>query len=136
MDVEAARRFVAANHHAILSTRRRDGTPQMSPVVVAVDPQGRLAISSRETAVKVRNLRHDPAYDLVVFTNNFFGPWLALRGSVEVIALPGALPRLVQYYRDISGEHPSWGEYEAAMVAEQRVLLQLEITEVGPKVSG
>jgi PPOX class probable F420-dependent enzyme len=136
MDDEAARQFVSQNHHAILATRRRDGSPQMSPLSVAVDPQGLLTVSSRETAVKVRNLRRDPHYDLVVFTNNFWGPWISIRGTVEVVSLPDALPELVQYYRDVSGEHPDWDEYRAAMVQEQRVLLRLSIDEVGPKVSG
>jgi PPOX class probable F420-dependent enzyme len=136
MDAEAARHFVSENHHAILATRRRDGSPQMSPVAVAVDPQGQLTVSSRETAVKIRNLRRNPQYDLVVFTDNFFGPWISIRGEVEVVSLPEALPLLVQYYRDVSGEHPDWDEYRAAMVAENRVLLRLSIDEVGPKVSG
>ncbi|HVB52604.1 MAG TPA: PPOX class F420-dependent oxidoreductase [Candidatus Acidoferrales bacterium] len=136
MDVGAAREFVSQHHHAILATRRRDGSPQMSPIAVAVDPHGQLTVSSRETAVKVRNLKRNPNYDLVVFTNNFFGPWISLRGTVEVVSLPEALPGLIQYYRDVSGEHPDWDEYRAAMVKEQRVLLRLTIDEVGPKVSG
>ena len=136
MDAVAARAFVAQHHHAILATRRRDGSPQLSPVVAAVDPEGQVVISSRETAVKVRNLRRRPEYDLVVFSDRFFGPWLALRGRVELVSLPDALPGLVQYYRDVAGEHPNWEEYRTAMVAERRVLLRLSIEEVGPKVSG
>ncbi|MGH7642751.1 MAG: TIGR03618 family F420-dependent PPOX class oxidoreductase [Candidatus Dormibacteria bacterium] len=136
MDAAAAREYVTQHHHAILATRRRDGTPQLSPIAVAVDPQGRLTVSSRETAVKVRNLRRNPAYDLVVFTNNFFGPWISIRGQVEVTSLPEALPGLIQYYRDLSGEHPDWDEYRAAMAQERRVLLHLAIEAVGPKMSG
>jgi PPOX class probable F420-dependent enzyme len=136
MDAAAARAFVDANHHAVLSTRRRDGTPQLSPVVVAADPTGLLAISTREPAMKVRNLRRDPAYDLVVISDRFFGPWVAIRGTATVVALPEAMPLLVEYYRRVSGEHPDWDEYQAAMLAEQRVLVQLTIDEVGPQVSG
>ncbi|MGA7173105.1 MAG: PPOX class F420-dependent oxidoreductase [Candidatus Dormiibacterota bacterium] len=136
MDAEAARQFVSRNHRAILATRRRDGSPQMSPVAVTVDPQGELTVSSRETALKIRNLRRNPQYDLVVFTDNFFGPWISIRGKVEVVSLPEALPLLVQYYRDVSGEHPDWDEYRAAMVTEKRVLLRLSVEEVGPQVSG
>ena len=127
MDAAAARDFVAQHHQAVLATRRRDGSPQMSPIAVAVNPQGELTVSSRETAIKVRNLRRDPRYDLVVFS---------IRGTVEVVSLPEALPGLVQYFRDVSGEHSDWDEYRAAMVLEQRVLLQLSIEDVGPKVSG
>jgi hypothetical protein len=103
---------------------------------VGSDVQGNLVVSSRETAVKVRNLMRDSRYDLAVFTNNFFGPWIAIRGEAEVIHLPEALPGLEQYYRSVSGEHPDWEEYRAAMAQERRVLLLLSIAEVGPTVSG
>lgn len=119
-----------------MATRRRDGSPQLSPIVVGSDAQGDLVVSSREAAVKVRNLMRDPQFDLAVFTNNFFGPWISIRGQAEVIHLPDALPGLEQYYRSVSGEHPDWAEYRAAMAQERRVLLILSISDVGPKVSG
>jgi hypothetical protein len=43
---------------------------------------------------------------------------------------------LISYYRDISGEHPDWDDYRAAMEREQRVLLRITVTKAGPKVSG
>jgi len=119
-----------------MATRRRDGGPQLSPIVVGSDAQGNLVVSSRETAVKVRNLMRDPKYDLAVFTNNFFGPWISIRGEAKVIHLPEALPGLEQYYRSVSGEHPDWDEYRSAMAKERRVLVILSIADVGPKVSG
>ncbi|MGA8427512.1 MAG: PPOX class F420-dependent oxidoreductase [Candidatus Dormiibacterota bacterium] len=136
MDPEKAKEFVSQHHHAVMATRRRDGSPQLSPIVVGSDAQGNLAVSSRETAVKTRNLTRDPRYDLVVFTNNFFGPWVSIRGQARVVHLPEALPALEQYYRGVSGEHPNWDEYRAAMVQERRVLLVLSIEDVGPKASG
>ncbi len=60
MDHDAARQFVKDNHQAVLVTYRRDGNLQTSPIAVGVDDEGRLIISSRETAYKVRNLRRDP----------------------------------------------------------------------------
>ena len=57
MDSEEARRFVRENHRAVLATKRADGRPQMSPVVAAVDSAGKVVISTRETAIKTRNLR-------------------------------------------------------------------------------
>lgn len=136
MDPNGAKEFVSQNHHAVMATRRRDGSPQLSPIVVGSDAQGDLVVSSREAAVKVRNLMRDPQFDLAVFTNNFFGPWISIRGQAEVIHLPDALPGLEQYYRSVSGEHPDWAEYRAAMAQERRVLLVLSISDVGPKVSG
>jgi hypothetical protein len=43
---------------------------------------------------------------------------------------------LVDYYRRISGEHPDWDDYRAAMVRDQRVLLRISVTKAGPSVSG
>jgi hypothetical protein len=43
---------------------------------------------------------------------------------------------LVDYYRRISGEHPDWDDYRAAMEREKRVLLRITITRAGPDISG
>ncbi|MDT7547728.1 MAG: hypothetical protein QOE84_122, partial [Actinomycetota bacterium] len=40
MDLDAAREFVRGHSHTVLSTMRKDGTPQLSPVAVAVDDAG------------------------------------------------------------------------------------------------
>ena len=60
MDLDEARAVIAEQHHAVLATLRRDGTPQMSPVAAAVDAAGRVIISTRQASYKVRNLRRDP----------------------------------------------------------------------------
>ncbi|MGH7665922.1 MAG: PPOX class F420-dependent oxidoreductase [Candidatus Dormibacteria bacterium] len=136
MDPQAVREFAAQHHQAVLATPRRDGSPQLSPVTVGVDPEGRLIVSTRETAVKLRNLRRDHHYTIAIFTNNFFGPWVSARGHAEIVSLPEALPLLVDYYRGVSGEHPDWDDYRRAMVEERRVLLRLNIEDAGPNTSG
>ena len=60
MDLDEARAVIAEQHHAVLATLRSDGTPQMSPVVAAVDAAGRVVISTRQASYKVRNLRRNP----------------------------------------------------------------------------
>ncbi|WP_052669065.1 PPOX class F420-dependent oxidoreductase [Nitriliruptor alkaliphilus] len=136
MDLAAATDFLRAHHRAVLHTYRSDGTPQLSPVTVGVDDEGRAIISSRETAVKVRNLARDPRASLCVFTDAFFGEWIRLDGTTEIVHLPEAMDLLVDYYRRISGEHPDWDEYRQVMEDERRVLLRITPTEVGPDVSG
>ncbi|MET0421564.1 MAG: TIGR03618 family F420-dependent PPOX class oxidoreductase, partial [Acidimicrobiia bacterium] len=76
MDAEAARDFVREHHHAVLATRRADGSPQMSPVACAIDDDGMVVISTRETAIKAKNLRRDPAASLCVLSDGFFGSWI------------------------------------------------------------
>jgi PPOX class probable F420-dependent enzyme len=136
MNVEEARSFVRENHHAVLSTRRTDGRPQLSPVAAAVDDAGRVIISTRETAIKVANLRRDPTVSLCVLADGFYGPWAQIDGRAELISLPDALEPLVDYYRSVSGEHPDWDDYRAAMQRERRLLVRITIERAGPNRSG
>ncbi len=136
MDTKEALEFLRDHHRGVLATYRRDGRVQMSPVVAAVDPHSLVVISTREPAIKTRNLRRDHRAGLVIFTDQFFGPWVVLWGEAEVVSLPAAMPLLEDYYRSVSGEHPNWEEYRAAMVAERRVLVRLAVTESGPRRSG
>jgi PPOX class probable F420-dependent enzyme len=136
VDTGRAAGFLRAHHRAVLATTRSDGRPQLSPVTCAADDEGRVMISTRETALKTRNLRRRPYASLCVFTDNFFGEWVQVEGDVEIISLPGAMDLLVDYYRRVSGEHPDWDDYRAAMVRDQRVIVRVTITRAGPDVSG
>jgi PPOX class probable F420-dependent enzyme len=136
MDIGRAADFLRAHHRAVLATSRSDGMPQLSPVTCAVDDEGRVLVSTRETAVKTKNLRHRPRASLCVFTDTFFGEWVQVEGNAEVISLPGAMDLLVDYYRRVSGEHPDWDDYRAAMIRDRRVIVRITITRAGPDVSG
>jgi PPOX class probable F420-dependent enzyme len=137
MDIDQARDFIRENHRAVLATRRSDARPQLSPVTVAVDDAGRILVSSRETAYKVKNLRRDPYAAVCALNDQFFGPWCQVEGPVEIVPLPEAMELLVDYYRRVRGEeHPDWDEYRAAMESEQRVMLRMTIERAGPTVSG
>jgi PPOX class probable F420-dependent enzyme len=133
---EQARAFVRAHHNGVLSTFRRDGRPQLSPVLVGVDDAGRVEISTRETAMKLKNLRRDPRIAVCVLSPGFYGDWCQLEGTAEIVERPAALDLLVAYYRRLSGEHPDWDEYRAAMERERRVLVRFEIERAGPTVAG
>jgi PPOX class probable F420-dependent enzyme len=136
MDAEQAREFVRKNHRAVLATFRRDGTPQLSPVVADVDPDGMVVISSRETAMKTKNLRRDPRATLCVMNDEFYGPWVLVEGQAAVVSLPEAMEGLVDYYRRVAGEHPDWDDYRAAMERDRRVLIRVHVDRAGPDRSG
>jgi PPOX class probable F420-dependent enzyme len=135
MTLDDARGFIADNHNAVMVTRRRDGRIQTSPITVGLDDDG-IVISSRETAYKVRNIRRDPHVTLCVFTADFYGRWIQVEGTAEIVSLPEAMEGLVDYYRRISGEHPDWDDYRRAMEDQKRVLLRVSIDKVGPTKSG
>jgi PPOX class probable F420-dependent enzyme len=136
MGPDDARVFVAGNHRAVLITRRSAGGLQTSPVLVGVDGEGKLVVSTREDAYKTRNLRRDPTAVLCVLSDGFFGDWLRIEGTAQVVSLPEAMDGLVDYYRGISGEHPDWDEYRRAMEQQRRVLLRISIDAVGPTRAG
>ncbi len=136
MDLNGARAHVANNHRAVLATLRADGAPQMSPVTVSVDAAGFIVISSRQTAYKVRNLRRNPQAVVCVFPDTFFGRWVQIEGRATIVDLPEAMEPLVEYYRSVSGEHPDWDDYRAAMERDRRVLIRIEPTRAGPDREG
>lgn len=136
VDIEGAQEFIRQNHRGVLVTRRANGSVQASPVLASVDGEGAITISTRETARKVHNLRRDPRASYCGFTDRFYGDWLQVDGTAEVLSLPAALEPLVDYYRTIRGEHEDWDGYRAAMEEERRVLVRITIERVGPQRSG
>ncbi len=136
MELGAARDFIRQHHQAVLATRRRDGGLQLSPVLCTVDADGHAVVSTRETAMKVKNLRRDPAASLCVLGDGFFGDWIQVEGRAEIVSLPDAMEGLVEYSRSATGEHPDWDEYRAAMERERRVLVRIALVSAGPDRSG
>jgi PPOX class probable F420-dependent enzyme len=136
MDVAEAVEFVRTHHHAVLATRRRDGRPQLSPVAVAADDNGRLLISTRAPAMKTANIRREAAVSLCIFSDGFFGDWVQVDGQAEIVPLPAAMELLEFAYRQIAGDHPDWDEFRPAMQAQRRVALRVTPTSAGPQKSG
>jgi PPOX class probable F420-dependent enzyme len=136
MELDAAREFIRGHHRAVMATVRSDGSPQMSPIVCNVDPDGYVLMSTREPALKVKNLRRDPNVSLCVFDDAFFGKWVQVDGTATIVSLPEAMEVLVDYYRSLSGEHDDWDEYRASMEREQRCIVKIELTRAGPDRSG
>jgi PPOX class probable F420-dependent enzyme len=136
VDRAALVEFLSTRHRAILLTTKADGGPQLSPVTCGVDAEGRVVISTYPQRAKVANARRDPAVSLCVLSDDWDGPWVQVDGRAEVLDLPDALEPLVEYYRSISGEHPDWGEYRAAMARQGKSLLRVTITGWGPVATG
>jgi PPOX class probable F420-dependent enzyme len=136
MDIAKAVEFVKQHPRAILSTHRRDGSPQMSPILAAVDDDGRLLVSSRETAYKTKNVRREPRVSMCHINDGFFGEWIQTSGTGEIVPLPDAMELLVDYYRRLSGEHSDWDDYRAAMERDRRLVIRVTIDRAGPDRAG
>jgi len=128
--------FVRPRHHAILVTTRRDGRPQLSPVSCGVDPAGRIVISTYPQRAKTANARRTPEVSVCVLSDNWDDAWVQLDGIAEVLDLPEAAEPFVDYFRSISGEHPDWEEYTAAMTRQGKSLLRITPTRWGPVATG
>jgi len=136
VDLPALLEFVRPLHRAVLLTTRSDGTPQLSPVSCGVDPQGRIVISTYPDRAKAVNIRRTGTASVMVMSEDFNGPWVQVDGAAEVLDLPEALEPLVDYFRSISGEHPDWDEYRAAMVRQDKSLVRITPVRWGPIATG
>jgi PPOX class probable F420-dependent enzyme len=136
VDREALLAFVRPRHQAILITSRADGGPQASPVTIGVDPRGRIVVSTYPERAKTANARRSPGVSVVVLSDDFGGAWVQVDGTAEVLDLPEALEPLVEYFRCISGEHPDWDEYRAAMVRQGKSLIRVTGTRWSPIATG
>jgi PPOX class probable F420-dependent enzyme len=108
----------------------------MSPVACGVDAEGRLVVSTYPERAKAHNARRRPAVSACVLSDDWDGPYVQVSGRAEVLDLPDALEPLVEYYRCISGEHPDWDDYRAAMVRQGKCLIRVEIDDWGPIATG
>ena len=128
--------FVRPRHHGVLLTLRRDGRPQSSLVTMGVSPDDHIVVSTYPERAKVHNLRRDGRASMVVMSDDFGGEWVHVDGDATVVDLPDALDGLVDYFRVISGEHPDWDEYRAAMEQQGKCLIRLSIERWGPIAKG
>lgn len=128
--------FIRPRHRAILATVRRDGSTQMSPNTMGVDDSGRLVISTYPHRAKVHNIRRNPQVSVCVLSDDFGDEWVQVSGTAEIIDLPEAVEPLVEYFRNIAGEHPDWDEYREAMVKQGKCLIRISIEKWGPVARG
>src|SRR5690606_18320520 len=119
--------------HGVLTTLKRDGTPQVSILGFAYDDEDRLIrISVTDARAKTRNLRRDPRASLLVIPPAMRG-YVVLEGTAELTPVArqpddATVDELVDLYRTIAGEHPDWAEFRQAMVDERRLVLRIAVS--------
>ena len=136
VDLDGLVAFLRPRHHAVLLTTRTDGTAQASPVTSGVDTGGRIVISTYPQRAKTANVRRAGRASVIVLSDDFNGPWVQVDGDAEVLDVPAAVEPLVEYFRCISGEHPDWDEYRAAMVTQNKSLIRITPRRWGPVATG
>ncbi|MFJ2721484.1 PPOX class F420-dependent oxidoreductase [Streptomyces sp. NPDC087437] len=128
--------FVRPRHRALLLTRRADGSPQASPLTCGVDDSGRIVVSTYPERAKTRNAKKDARVGVVVLSDEWNGPWVQIDGTAEVLDAPDSVEPLVEYYRNIAGEHPDWDEYREAMVRQGKSIIRITPRRWGPVATG
>ncbi|MFF4959765.1 PPOX class F420-dependent oxidoreductase [Streptomyces sp. NPDC001222] len=124
--------LLSEGHGGVLVTLKRDGRPQLSNVSHAYDPEEHIIrVSLTDDRAKTRNLRRDPRASYHVTSPDRWAYTVA-EGTAELspVALDPYDPtveELVRLYRDITGEHPDWDDYRAAMVRDRRLVLRLRV---------
>ncbi|MFG2498240.1 PPOX class F420-dependent oxidoreductase [Streptomyces sp. NPDC048441] len=128
--------FVRPRHRAILLTARADSTPQGSPLTCGVDDSGRIVVSTYPERAKTRNAKRNPQVSIIVLSDEWNGPWVQIDGAAEVVDSPESVEPLVEYFRNISGEHPDWDEYREAMLKQGKSIIRITPERWGPVATG
>ncbi|MYU00975.1 MULTISPECIES: PPOX class F420-dependent oxidoreductase [unclassified Streptomyces] len=136
VDLDELLAFVRPRHRAVLLTTRADGRPQGSPLTCGVDDAGRLVMSTYPERAKTRNAKRDERVSVIVLSDAWDGPWVQIDGTAEVLDAPDSVEPLVEYFRNISGEHPDWDEYRAAMVKQGKSIIRVTPERWGPVATG
>ena len=132
MDLTAAVGFARDHRRGVLITLKRDGRPQLSNIMYSLGDDDLVRVSITADRAKYRNLQRDPRGSLHVTQDDFWA-YVVLEGDVELSEVASApddatVDELVELYRSLSGEHPDWDEYRAAMVRDRRVVARLRPT--------
>ena len=132
MELSDAIAFARTTRQSVLTTIRRNGRPQLSNVLHAVDDDGLIRISVTADRAKYKNLAREPWAALHVTREDFFA-YAVIEADVElsdVAARPAdaAVDELVDLYRALMGEHEDWDAYRTAMVTERRAVERLRPT--------
>src|SRR4051794_13550121 len=80
--------FLRPRHHCVLSTTRRDGRPQLSPVTCGVDGDGRIVIATYPQRAKAANVRANPLVSVCIQSDDWNGKYVQVDGEAEVLDLP------------------------------------------------
>lgn len=127
--------LIAAGKQGVLATLKRDGRPQLSTVTHYFDRDARqLRVSITDTRAKTKNMRRDSRVSYHVASSNGWS-YAVVEGRAVLSPVASspedeAVEALVALYRKVAGEHPDWAEYRAAMVADRRLVLTIEIERV------
>ncbi|MFF3161959.1 MULTISPECIES: PPOX class F420-dependent oxidoreductase [unclassified Streptomyces] len=132
---DALLKLLGESNGGVLVTLKKDGRPQLSNVTHVYSPDERIIrVSLTDDRAKTRNLRRDPRASYHVTTADRWA-YAVAEGTADLSPVARdphdeTVEELVRLYRDVSGEHPDWDDYRAAMVRDRRLVLRLPVERV------
>lgn len=134
MDTAALRSLVDSKHQGVLVTLKTDGRPQLSNIAYTVGDDDVIRISVTDGRAKTANLRRDARASLHVTRDDFYA-YAVVEGMATLLPVAtdphdATADALVEYYRQVAGEHDDWEEYRQAMVDDGRLIIELPIERI------
>ncbi len=129
---DALLKLLGEGNGGVLVTLKKDGRPQLSNVThVYYSDERTIRVSLTDDRAKTRNLRRDPRASYHVTTADRWA-YAVAEGTADLSPVARdphdeTVEELVRLYRDVSGEHPDWDDYRAAMVRDRRLVLRLRV---------
>jgi PPOX class probable F420-dependent enzyme len=133
--------YLGNSRNGVLVTLKRDGRPQLSNVVYGFDAAaGLVRVSVTADRAKTRNAARDPRVSLHVTATDFWS-YVVAEGDAALTGVAAdpadsVVAELADLYRSLSGEHPDWDDFRAAMVRERRQVLSFVVTHAYGQVPG
>ncbi len=128
MNFEDARPFMESHHRGVISTRRPDGATHSSIVVCGAYEGHAAFVSVYPRSQKIRNLRRDPRCTVLAVSEDW-RQWVSVEGSAALFdygSTDAERMRLMLrrvYMACSHTEHPSWEEYDQAMIDQEAVIV-------------
>ena len=107
---------------------------QLSPVTCGVDAEGRIVVSTYPRRANAVNARREPEVSVCVLSDDFDGRRTLLPPTARRLAAGPC--RRADGGSAISGEHPDWAVYRAAMARRGKSLLRITPRSWGPFATG
>ena len=127
MQLSTAIDWAAGRTFGVLITIRRDGRPQSSDIVYAVEDGG-VSDIDHGRASQDSQLAERPVAAVLHVTDAARWSYLSFDGTVDLSPVAtspddATIETLVRYYEMVNkAPHPDWDEYRRAMIDEQRLI--------------
>jgi len=137
---EGARTYLVKQHSAAMTTLRKDGTPRIVRVGIAL-VDDKIWSSGTQTRARTKHLRRDPRSTLFVFETEW--RWLTLERRVTILDGPEApelnlrLFQVMQQGMDVPAGQINWygralshDAFVKTMVEEQRLIYEFDVVRM------